>query len=110
LRPSSPTACVFPQITLRKGTGFLCHDALAHGTFLHFGQSGNAGRTPNSFFDFITIFVDVAVIAVHARRLLSLLPGELSRHAALFLLYETVTIMQIAFYMTVSRESLPALR
>jgi len=74
LRPSSPTACVFPQITLRKGTGFLCHDALAHGAFHTLLAIGQCGTNSKLFVDIIAVIVDVAV--VHARRIFIIVAGR----------------------------------
>ena len=60
----------------RKGTGFLCPGALAHGAFHTLRAAGQCGADTKLLFNIVAIVVDIAVLAEHARRIFIIVAGR----------------------------------
>lgn len=77
---------------------------------IHFGQSGNAGRTPNSLLTLFPLSLTFPFSPNTHAAFLSLLPAERSHHATLSLLYGTDNDLTDCHFASVSQKSLLAFR
>ena len=108
----SDSMCFSRGCLRRKGTGFLCPIHWRMEPSIHFGQSGNAGRTPNCFLTLLPFSLTLPFSPLTNAALLSLLPGERSHQPpcnpvpVVWNSHDTAD----CFNLTVPKESLKAFR